>query len=129
MHPNSFLSRPAPKLLLAITVASGAAALAGCVMEPAHRPRREVTVVTPAPGPAATTVVIREAPPPLRVEVFTDRPSPRHIWIKGHWRHDGRSYAWVPGHWVLPLRRGAVWVEPRWELRGGGYVFVEGFWR
>jgi hypothetical protein len=79
------------------------------------------------PGPA---FVIREAPPPPRRERYSerDRPSPRHIWIAGYWRHDGRAYLWMPGHWDLPPRGYREWVEPRWENRGGAYVFIEGHW-
>src|ERR1035437_3795003 len=80
------------------------------------------------PGPA---LFIREPPPPPRRERYSerDRPSPRHMWIAGYWRHDGRVYAWMPGHWDLPPRGYRAWVEPRWENRGGAYVFIEGHWR
>jgi len=114
----------------ATVLAVGAAVLAfsgltGCVVEPARRPRREVVV---APPPPADVVIVHEAPPPLRVDVIPARPSPRHLWIRGYWRHEPHGYVWVPGRWVLPPRRGASWVEPRWEVRGGGYFFVEGHW-
>ena len=79
-----------------------------------------------ASGPHAQG--IRDAPPPLRREVMTGRPSPRHIWIAGYWRHDGRAYAWVPGRWDKPPREGVAWIAPRWESREGVWVFTEGRW-
>jgi hypothetical protein len=72
--------------------------------------------------------VIREGPPALRHEVIVARPSPRHVWIAGYWRHDGHRYVWVSGRWVMPPRRDVIWIEPRWEFRSGGYFFVEGHW-
>ncbi len=114
--------------------------LSACVA-PAGRTRAAVVVRTPPPPPAVVVteppraaekvVYVQEAPPPLRREVIVERerPSKAHLWIAGHWRHDGRAYFWVPGHWERPPRPRAVWVEPRWEHRDGVYVFVEGVWR
>lgn len=112
------------------------ASLSGCVVA-TNRPHRAPVVVAPAvvvveqPRVVEKVIVIREAPPPLRKEVIIerDRPSRAHVWIAGHWRHDGRVYVWVPGHWDTPPRARAVWVEPRWERRDGVYIFIEGIWR
>ena len=112
--------------------------LSSCVVAGGrHRP----AVVVAAPAPAVVivepprvvekVVVIREAPPAPRREVIVegDRPSAAHMWVAGHWRHDGRVYTWIPGHWAKPPRARAVWVEPRWEKRDGIYIFIEGIWR
>ena len=77
----------------------------------------------------AAEVVVRVAPPSAIVEHRAPRPSPRHVWIAGYHRWDGRAYVWEPGRWELPPRERAVWVVPRWEHRHDGYVFVEGRWR
>ena len=79
--------------------------------------------------PSQDVVIIRRAPPAPRIEVIAERPSPGHVWLRGHWRYAGQTYVWEPGRWVKPPRRGVVWVEPRWESRNGGYVYIEGFWR
>lgn len=110
--------------------------LSGCVV--AGRPRAVVTAKVPAavvvadsPRAPDTVVIVRDTPPPPRREVIVerDRPSKAHVWIAGHWRHDGRVYTWVPGHWDKPPHARAVWVEPRWEKRDTGFVFIAGVWR
>jgi hypothetical protein len=84
-----------------------------------------------APSRDREVLVLREGPPPPRREFVNERerPSPRHVWVSGYWRHDGRAYAWVSGRWDLPPRERAAWIDPHWEHRSNGYVFVEGFWR
>jgi hypothetical protein len=82
----------------------------------------------PPPAPGTHVLGIRDAPPPLRHEGMTVSPSPRHVWIAGYWRHDGRAYVWVTGHWEKPPRENFVWIAPRWESREGGWVFIEGHW-
>jgi hypothetical protein len=77
----------------------------------------------------AAEVVVRVGPPRAIVERRSERPSPRHVWIVGYHRWDGRAYVWEPGRWELPPRERAVWVAPRWEHRHDGYVFIEGRWR
>lgn len=112
--------------------------LSGCVVaERRHRPVAVVSappptvVVAEPPRVVEKVIIVRESPPPPRREVIVerDRPSPAHVWIAGHWRHDGRVYVWIPGHWDRPPRPRAVWVEPRWERRDGVHVFIEGVWR
>ncbi len=39
------------------------------------------------------------ARPPDRVEVMTARPSPEHVWIRGHWDRRGESWSWTEGRW------------------------------
>jgi hypothetical protein len=77
----------------------------------------------------AQEVIVRTAPPHAIVEHRAVAPSPRHVWIAGYHRWDGRAYVWTAGRWELPPREHAVWVAPRWEHRTGGYVFIEGRWR
>ena len=80
-------------------------------------------------GSAMADVIIRVAPPRPIVERRIVRPGPRHVWIAGYHRWDGRGYAWVPGRWELPPGPRAHWVAHRYVRRGGGWVFVEGHWR
>jgi hypothetical protein len=77
----------------------------------------------------AAEVVVGIKPPRLIVEKRTAPPSPKHVWIGGYHRWDGKAYVWEPGRYELPPREHAVWVAPRWEHRHDGYVFVEGRWK
>ncbi len=77
----------------------------------------------------AAEVVVTVKPPRLVVEHRPVRPSPRHVWIAGYHRWDGKAYMWEPGRWDVPPREHAVWVAPRWEHRHDGYVFIEGRWK
>ena len=132
------LSRRAPVSLLAFSgIGVALMILSGCVVVAKPRrapvpppPPQTVVIAEPARAPQ-TVIIIHEAPPAPRREVIVerDRPSHAHVWIAGHWRHDGRVYLWVPGHWAVPPQVRAVWAEPRWELRGGAYIFIEGVWR
>jgi hypothetical protein len=80
-------------------------------------------------GSAQAEVVVGIRPPAVIVEHRGIRPSPRHVWVGGYHRWDGRAYVWEPGRWDIPPREHAVWVAPRWRHRHDGYVFVEGRWR
>lgn len=82
-----------------------------------------------AVGIADAQVVVRAAPPPMRVERRPPRPGPRYAWIDGYYRWDGRAYVWVPGYWTVPPRPRAVWVPGRWVRHRRGWVYVEGRWR
>jgi len=140
MNPEVLLLVRSRRVLLAVARVVGVGALVmlftGCVVAPG-RGRAVVKAPAPAvvvretPRHAQRVVVITEPPPPPRREVIVerDRPSVAHVWIKGHWRHDGRAYAWVPGHWERPPRANVVWVEPQWVRRGGNYIYIEGVWR
>jgi hypothetical protein len=81
------------------------------------------------PSPTPSLIAVRESPPAPRVEVQPPRPTPRHVWIAGHWRFYGHHYTWIDGQWRVPPRRGAVWVAPHWDRHPDGHVFVEGYWR
>jgi hypothetical protein len=56
----------------------------------------------------AQVVRITVAPPAPRVEVRTVAPSPRHVWVPGHWRWHGNRHDWVGGHYVTPPHAGHV---------------------
>jgi hypothetical protein len=77
----------------------------------------------------AAEVVVTVKPPRLIVEKQGVRPSPRHVWIAGYHRWDGKAYVWEKGRWEVAPREHAVWLAPRWEHRREGYVFVEGSWK
>ncbi len=77
----------------------------------------------------AAEVVVQVGPPRAIVEHRSPRPGPRHVWIAGYHRWDGRAYVWEHGRWDLPPHEHAVWVAPRWQHRHDGYVFIEGRWR
>jgi hypothetical protein len=44
---------------------------------------------------------VEERGPRERVEVIPARPSPRHVWVAGHYDERG-GRTWVEGRWVLP---------------------------
>ena len=77
----------------------------------------------------AAEIVVKVKPPAAIVEHRSARPSPKHVWVGGYHKWDGRAYAWEPGRWEVPPREHAVWVAPKWEHRHDGYAFVEGHWR
>ncbi len=74
-------------------------------------------------------VIIRTAPPAVRVETVPPPPSRYHVWDPGHWRWDGHGYVWIPGHYINNPHRYARWVPGHWVNRGGGWFWVEGHWR
>lgn len=82
-------------------------------------------------GPVVREVVVTEAPPAPRVEVIGVAPSPRHVWISGHWAWDGRGrhYAWVNGYWEVRPREYASYTPGHWERTGNTWVYVEGYWK
>jgi hypothetical protein len=92
----------------------------------------------PPPPPSGEVVYIDEphdevdveyAPPPLRHEEMSQRPSSHHVWVHGHWYwRDGR-WAWVRGYWIRRPHDGSFWVEAHWDNRNGHYHYVAGYWR
>ena len=90
-----------------------------------YHPGRWVRVAPPAD---AVRVVVRSAPPPVRVEVVRDPPSRDHFWVSGHWRWDGHDWDWAPGHWERH-RPGHVWVAAHWVRSGPEWVFVGSHWQ
>ncbi len=74
------------------------------------------------------SVVVRQAPPALRVEVMPPPPSAEHFWIAGHWRWENNRFAWVAGRWELH-RPGFVWVPEHWLHAGAEWHFAGGHWQ
>ena len=70
----------------------------------------------------------QDAPPPMRQEYRTPRPSPDHVWIGGFWDRDGDRWAWREGRWDRPERRDVRWVAPVYRGEGGGYRYEPGHW-
>lgn len=73
-------------------------------------------------------VRIPVAPPPPRVEIVPAAPSPRHVWIPGHWGWNGTKHVWVGGYHDLPPHRSYRWVPAAWLNEGGTWVFHQGHW-
>jgi len=93
---------------------------------PPPPPGRAANYVSEAP---AGEIFIGPAPPPLREERMSARPSRQHEWIAGYWMASHGRHEWVAGHWELPPREHATWVAPRWEKRDHDFLFVRGYWR
>ena len=76
----------------------------------------------------ARVVVIKKAPPAVRVEVRPDRPFRNAIWVAGHWGYQHGRYVWVSGRWIAP-RHGMTYVSGHWKRVNHGWVWVEPHWR
>jgi len=61
-------------------------------------------VVTVLIGEGCARRVVVVQPPAPRVEVIPVAPSPRHVWVKGHYIKRGHNYVWVGGHYVTRRR-------------------------
>lgn len=70
----------------------------------------------------------RIGPPPPRAELNTVRPSPKHVWIAGHWKWAGSNYVWINGRWVKG-RPGNTWVPGSWVQKGTYWVWTSGHWK
>jgi hypothetical protein len=89
-----------------------------------------LTLAPAPPASAGTRVYVRIGPPAPIVETRTVAPGPRHVWVAGYHRWDGRAYVWVPGRWELPPSHRAAWVPGHWvHHRRNGWYWVEGHWR
>ena len=98
-----------------------------------HHPR--AVYVEPARRPSvvhrhtrADSVIVHEAPPRLRVERRTPSPGRDHVWIDGHWRHDGKAYQWESGRYERQ-RPNKRWESARWDRERDGWRYHEGGWR
>jgi hypothetical protein len=81
------------------------------------------------PRPALARVYVNITPPAPVVEVRAGSPSPRHVWVPGYQRWDGRRYVWVPGRWMLPPRHRSAWAPGRWVHDRRGWYWSNGRWR
>ncbi len=78
--------------------------------------------------PTARIIEVNGATPPPKVEDTGKQPSPKHVWMAGHWRFYSGRYVWIKGQWALPLKPNAIYTPPSWEIVNGNHVFTEGYW-
>jgi hypothetical protein len=38
-------------------------------------------------------------PPPAKTEIKPAKPSPKAVWVPGHWKKKRGGWVWVSGHW------------------------------
>jgi hypothetical protein len=134
-HPCSSLSRFA--LVIGVTTAMACGNLMAAKAEnqkgKGHDNGKAVgqspDFIPPGHRRAPVEVVVKEAPPALRVEVMSARPSAAHVWVAGFWNWEASAYVWTPSVWMLPPAPAAVWVQPRYEARTSVSVYISGYWR
>ena len=75
-------------------------------------------------------VYVKKAPPKHKkvVVVKTKKPYRNAIYVKGHWRWNGKKYVWRNARWIKP-RRGFVWIPGHWKKNTQGWFYVEGHWK
>ena len=79
----------------------------------------------PREGPLVRVTL---APPAMRHEVAPMAPSPRHLWVGGHWAWRGNAHAWLPEYWAVPPGPGHRWAAARWQNTNGAWTLYEGRW-
>ena len=77
---------------------------------------------------AGDIVIVRKAPPKVRVEVKKPAPFRSAIWVRGHWVFRNGEFQWRSGRWIKP-RRGFVYVPGYWQKKARGWVWVDARWR
>lgn len=85
--------------------------------------------IPPGHRRAPVEIIVKAAPPALRVETRSAPPSERHVWVAGYWVWEANAYVWTPAIWLLPPEPAAIWVAPRHEQRSGVTIYISGFWR
>ena len=78
------------------------------------------------PAAEAATLVVREAPPAVRVEPVPE-PRPGYQWVGGHWEWRGGRYVWESGTWVKE-RAGYTYYAPTWVEKNGRWERREARW-
>jgi hypothetical protein len=78
--------------------------------------------------PEFTSVTVRQAPPPVRIERIPPQPSVEHFWIAGHWHWQNNRYSWVAGRWEHH-RPGYEWAPAHWVHVGAEWRFAGGHWQ
>ena len=78
------------------------------------------------PVQARAEVIVKVAPPALKVEVKTAAPGAGFIWAPGFWERANQQWVWVPGGWVKTHPQHRHYVSARWVKTPRGYVFREG---
>jgi hypothetical protein len=84
------------------------------------------TLVAALPAAEAVKLVVREAPPAVRVEPVP-APRPGYQWVGGHWDWRGSKYVWETGTWVKE-RPGYVYTAPTWVEVNGHWERREARW-
>lgn len=86
------------------------------------------TTTTTVAEPDTDVIVVKEAPPTVKVETKPASPGEGYMWIPGYWEYRNGEYAWVDGRWERPPAEEMVWVPGQWVDTGAGYVYVSGHW-
>lgn len=81
------------------------------------------TVAIPS---VAAVVVVREAPPALRVERMPEARRGQ-TWVPGHWEWKRNRHVWVRGTWIRD-RSGYYYNAPAWTERDGRWEMSRGNW-
>lgn len=68
------------------------------------------------------------AVPPPRYEPVPPPPSPRYIWVPGHWNWNGVRYVWIPGRYVIRQPHYGHYVPGRWFWNGAAWVWRPAHW-
>jgi hypothetical protein len=94
---------------------------------------QSVQVITPAPVPVQSPIIIApSAPPPVRAETIPPQPPTEGYamyWRPGHWMWDGSSWSWTQGQYVQRPTPQATWEPGHWvQQPTGGYIWVDGRW-
>lgn len=76
-----------------------------------------------------SAVVVQEAPPPPRTEVYVAAPGPGYIWMDGEWEWSGVRWVWIGGRWVYPPYPHAIWIHGDWHHGPHGWYHSRGHWR
>jgi hypothetical protein len=105
--------RRAPAALLACVV--------GCVAHVPHPPF--------VAQPESALLPVDAPPPPARVELVPDTPSPSAVWVDGEWVWKRGRWAWLPGRWVAAPAGHSF--SPWVFVRGadGRLWYAPGVWR
>ncbi|MGV8899829.1 MAG: YXWGXW repeat-containing protein [Burkholderiaceae bacterium] len=84
-------------------------------------------IPTQAVAQVGFSIVISNAPPPVRYEVV---PAPRrgYEWAPGYWNWNGGRHAWAPGHWER-ARSGHHYQRPEWRHGNNGWQLNRGGWQ
>jgi hypothetical protein len=91
--------------------------------------RREIIHERAGAAPVVREVVVTQAPPTAPVETMGTAPSPKHVWIPGHWSRTGEQWVWSSGRWELRPSDTSVYTPGHWQRTDGGYVWEEGYWK
>jgi len=76
--------------------------LGGIMLALACGARTPLVEVGPHPESGAPPILVREPPPPTKVETLPLRRDPECFWRGGYWQPRGSAWTWVKGAWVRP---------------------------